>query len=674
MARVDQTVELVEFDSEHPEEGVVDEDGQQGEMIPDEGSIPDEENGNGDNDHKSHEMIIKGQSVESVAEAKSPMTSEKINVLAKSGAGILAILGGIWVGRRMCRMIKNKKKNKRRPLSRDELCTVVLALEEPSVPMDPERRHVKSSLDRLELVVSDRMDIVGQKTNHCYSILPKSSSQSSLSRNSAETFGLQGSVCSVSAPIVDMAIEGSATCVGITPSRSTIESDVLDVLEHWTGMGDFGGCAAVRFNLCDFALCVDDIGSGICPAACCGVLGYRSTAGILISEGISQMSATLSSVCIAARDGKTLQRVARSMGVPKVEFKDTIDRYLVAADIFNVCDSAMANSLPAIIRTIKRWASPEQAQSLSLTSWIYHRIFHVLKNFVEEDVAVDTPDPETVLNALGNVAYTIFSEEVGDMEIGHLFKKGNYRDALLVAENLSDACRDAMNEGLVFVLPTLPGIPPFYIPGKDNREIIERYQFRCMQLASLAALTGIPQLTIPVLRKGEPSLAISFLTNPRRDFSLLQAADKIWRLLKVESEADSKPVRQRESTPDTKQEAAKLAEEAKEKGNVQFKASKFEDAVQMYSRAIYLDGNNPIYYSNRAMALMKLGRYDEAEADCTKALEIDPLQVKALLRRGSTKIAMGRMQEGKDDFNRVLQLEPNNKQANDELRKLADII
>lgn len=53
--------------------------------------------------------------------------------------------------------------------------------------------------------------------------------------------------------------------------------------------------------------------------------------------------------------------------------------------------------------------------------------------------------------------------------------------------------------------------------------------------------------------------------------------------------------------------AVEEAETHKAAGNEFFKAGSYEDAVKAYSRAIELNPDNPVYYSNRAMAYLQVG-------------------------------------------------------------------
>ena len=82
------------------------------------------------------------------------------------------------------------------------------------------------------------------------------------------------------------------------------------------------------------------------------------------------------------------------------------------------------------------------------------------------------------------------------------------------------------------------------------------------------------------------------------------------------------------------------------------------------------DETNAIYPSNRAMAYLKMGSYEEAEEDCTRALGLDSCNAKALLRRGAARAAIGSYEEAAADYSRVLDIEPGNRQAKEELTRL----
>ena len=70
----------------------------------------------------------------------------------------------------------------------------------------------------------------------------------------------------------------------------------------------------------------------------------------------------------------------------------------------------------------------------------------------------------------------------------------------------------------------------------------------------------------------------------------------------------------------------------KDAGNAHFKRGRHREAVDCYSRSLELQPSC-LAFANRAMARLKLGHAAEAEADCSQAVALDPLYVKAYQRR-----------------------------------------
>ncbi|KAI8803143.1 hypothetical protein BJ742DRAFT_830657 [Cladochytrium replicatum] len=108
----------------------------------------------------------------------------------------------------------------------------------------------------------------------------------------------------------------------------------------------------------------------------------------------------------------------------------------------------------------------------------------------------------------------------------------------------------------------------------------------------------------------------------------------------------------------------------KEKGNLLFKKGSYNKAATCYGNAMKLDPTNPILPTNRAMAYLKLERYDDAEKDCTTALALDPKSVKALWRRGIARRELGRSDEARKDLELALVLEPSNKTIAGDLKAI----
>ena len=71
----------------------------------------------------------------------------------------------------------------------------------------------------------------------------------------------------------------------------------------------------------------------------------------------------------------------------------------------------------------------------------------------------------------------------------------------------------------------------------------------------------------------------------------------------------------------------------KTKGDNYFKKKEFNKAVFCYTKSIE-KWENLIVFSNRAISLIKMGKYEEAIEDCNHIIKEDPTFSKAFLRRG----------------------------------------
>eukprot|EP00475_Leptophrys_vorax_P009230 TRINITY_DN1609_c0_g1_i1.p1 TRINITY_DN1609_c0_g1~~TRINITY_DN1609_c0_g1_i1.p1 ORF type:complete len:304 (-),score=88.36 TRINITY_DN1609_c0_g1_i1:38-949(-) len=108
----------------------------------------------------------------------------------------------------------------------------------------------------------------------------------------------------------------------------------------------------------------------------------------------------------------------------------------------------------------------------------------------------------------------------------------------------------------------------------------------------------------------------------------------------------------------------KKADRLKSQGNDEFKAGNAQAAVDAYTQAINLDPKNRAFrcvlLCNRAAALMKLKKFEEALEDCDGALEIDENYRKAILRRAECRLQVEEFEGAVRDFERAYQLEADN--------------
>lgn len=111
----------------------------------------------------------------------------------------------------------------------------------------------------------------------------------------------------------------------------------------------------------------------------------------------------------------------------------------------------------------------------------------------------------------------------------------------------------------------------------------------------------------------------------------------------------------------------------KAQGNKAFVEKQYQKAIDLYSKAIALDKNNPVLYSNRAQCHLNLRDWIRASNDVEVGLRLNPnekIKVKLLYRKGLTAKGSGSVVMAKRAFEEALQLDPENQAAASELDQL----
>merc|ERR1712062_551049 len=99
----------------------------------------------------------------------------------------------------------------------------------------------------------------------------------------------------------------------------------------------------------------------------------------------------------------------------------------------------------------------------------------------------------------------------------------------------------------------------------------------------------------------------------------------------------------------------------KEKGNKAFRQRKYEEAIDEYTFALQVNDTNPVFYTNRAQAFLRLGKAMFAAQDCRHALKLKPDFVKAFIHLAKALKELGEFQEAIDTLERAEDL--SNEQA-----------
>jgi DnaJ homolog subfamily C member 7 len=111
----------------------------------------------------------------------------------------------------------------------------------------------------------------------------------------------------------------------------------------------------------------------------------------------------------------------------------------------------------------------------------------------------------------------------------------------------------------------------------------------------------------------------------------------------------------------------------KEEGNADFKAGRYQAAVDKYSQALEMDpanrNTNAKLLQNRALCYNKLKRHAEAIQDCDQALKLDPSYLKAKKTKASALGQAGQWEDSVREWKALAEENPEDRTLASEVRK-----
>ncbi|KAL9271382.1 Peptidyl-prolyl cis-trans isomerase FKBP65-like protein [Drosera capensis] len=146
-------------------------------------------------------------------------------------------------------------------------------------------------------------------------------------------------------------------------------------------------------------------------------------------------------------------------------------------------------------------------------------------------------------------------------------------------------------------------------------------------------------------------------------------------------------LQEKESWDMNTQEKIEAAGKKKEEGNALFKAGKYARASKRYEKGVkYIEYDTSFSDEekkqskalkvtcnlNNAACKLKLKDYKQAEKLCTKVLELDSRNVKALYRRAQAYIHLVDLELAEIDIKKALEIEPDNREVKLEYKVLKD--
>lgn len=499
------------------------------------------------------------------------------------------------------------------------------------------------------------------------------------------------------APVVENLIAAGAKCVGKThmdemaysingenkPYGTPINPAAP---QHIPGGSSSGSAVAVAGGFVDFALGTDTGGSIRVPAAFCGILGFRPSHGAVSVQGVIPMATSFDTLGCFAREVEILQKVGHVLLQQPYVPPRPPRKVIIADDLFELSTAPRKPVISAIINSVEKLlGSGRGIQRLKLGEYLSGHL-PSLEPFLSNQGTINQKDVgKATLTAVRDAMRVLqgfeFAQSHGEWlalekpklspDIASRVKfalscsEEQATKVKAIREEMQKAMTDLLQDDALLALPSVGGLPPKL---KTKPEALDEYRSLSFTILAVSGMSGCPQVSIPAGEDGSEDLplAVSLLARHGADSFLLHAVEVIAPEIASQAMELAEAARQ-----EPQQSRPNEAQQAKEKGNAAYKAKDFKAALAHYSEAIRIDGGrSSIYYNNRAMAYLQLCKFDEAEVDCTSALERDRRNVKAMLRRGTAREFLGYYQSALEDFNQVLVYEPNNKSAAEAIERM----
>lgn len=281
---------------------------------------------------------------------------------------------------------------------------------------------------------------------------------------------------------------------------------------HVPGGSSSGSASAVAGGLVDFALGSDTGGSVRVPASFCGLYGLRPTHGRIHLDGILLQAPSFDTIGWFARDIQTFA-LAGSVLLGSQGAPSRPGRLIIAQDAFELAGEDVVQALRPLVdvlRSIFPAASTQRLAPNGLAEWSAcqqvlqgREAWRSVKDWIEE------VNPRFSFEV--SERYTL-AKAITDQEAAA---------AAPVRRSVVDRMDQLLAEGAVVCLPTTVSPAPLL-----GQRVSERHALRLRnsQLTSIAGLSGLPQLSLPLMEVDGKPVGFSLMGARGSDDALIALA------------------------------------------------------------------------------------------------------------------------------------------------------
>ena len=279
-----------------------------------------------------------------------------------------------------------------------------------------------------------------------------------------------------------------------------------------TGGSSSGSAAAVAGGLADIGTGSDTGGSVRVPASFCGLIGLRTTQGLISLEGTMPLAASFDTFGWFAKDAETYQRVGEVLigkdgaalpPKPRLISLPALDE-LVAGPAEATAYGRMKNAVANILGPVR--AAKQPPFGIDELYWTIRRL-QAHEAWAAHGAWISMKDRH-----MGKAVYDRFafgqtvteSELATDTRLRNTFRK---------------ALGDLLGDDGVLVLPSVPCAAP---KAGSTPEEMGAFRERAIQMLCWSGLSGFPQISLPLGSVDGAPFGISLLGPARTDLALIR--------------------------------------------------------------------------------------------------------------------------------------------------------
>jgi len=277
---------------------------------------------------------------------------------------------------------------------------------------------------------------------------------------------------------------------------------------RFTGGSSSGSGAATSGGLVDFALGSDCLGSVRVPASYTGVFGVRPTYNRVPSDGEAEYCPSMDVFGYMASDPDIFKKVSKVMlGEDPQPVKFT--KLVIAKDCFNAVNPQIYTDLKPAIDHIAANLSSVEEREISpdgLDNWIKvfqqvqgYEVWRSYGGWVRKYRPVLSRGPRERLAWASTVTLP------------------EYNAGLAKKLEISKHVRDMLANGEVLVMPTAASVAPMRTAPLEE---INATRLQSTYLLCVSPLSGVPQMTLPMVMQDDLPLGLSLLSGFNTDLAL----------------------------------------------------------------------------------------------------------------------------------------------------------